>query len=66
MPIPWDDFRLPLPANNRGVLPALPDLIDDSGVTMTDLQTRATRTDRDLRLPPLRAAFDPFAALPAS
>ena len=65
IPIHWDDFWLPLPAENVGVLPALPYLIDDFGRTMSELQTRATREGRELRLPPLRKSFNPFAGAPS-
>ena len=64
IPIHWDDFWLPLPADNDGVLAALPYLIDDFGRTMSELQTRATRDGRDLRLPPLRRPFNPFVGAP--
>ncbi|CAN5286110.1 MBL fold metallo-hydrolase [soil metagenome] len=64
IPIHWDDFWLPLPREDGGILPALPYLIDDFGRTMSELQARADRDRRELRLPPLRSLFNPFAGVP--
>lgn len=60
IPIHWDDFWLPL---DDAPLQAMPYLLDDFGATMADLQTRSTAAGVDLRMPPLRAPFDPFGGL---
>lgn len=61
IPIHWDDFWLPL---DDAPLKAMPYLLDDFGATMRDLQARSTTAGVDLRMPPLRAPFDPFGGLP--
>lgn len=59
VPIHWDDFWLPLSEPLR----PMPYLFDDFAHTMSDLQRRALAEGRELRLPPTRAPFDPFAGL---
>lgn len=59
VPIHWDDFWLPLPAD--GSLPQpIAYLIDDFGSTLADLQARARAEQREVRLAPLWQAFDPY------
>lgn len=69
VPIHWDDFWLPLPAAGTGaqgqVLPAaMPDLLDDVAAGFADVQRRSAAEHRELRLPPLRLPFDPYAPPP--
>lgn len=59
IPIHWDDFWLPLPADGTQPL-AMPFLIDDFASTLADLQQRARTEQRELRLAPLWLPFDPY------
>lgn len=66
VPVHWDDFWLPLPPIDQPgqVLPAaMPDLLDDVAAGFADVQRRSAAERRELRLPPLRAPFDPYPPL---